>query len=93
MRRKVRLSESDLRRIVRGSVKRVLRESLNVSEYEQLYDKIQEVSNEVTNFCGRFALEDTPLAPQTKMLMDRLSNVVSEMSDIAHELEEHLAWD
>ena len=86
----IRLTESDLHRIVKESVNRMLRENV---EYEQLYDKIQDVTNDINNFCGFARMNNSASDEYTQQLMDRLSDLSSQLSDTAHELEEHIAWD
>ena len=86
----IRLTESDLHRIVKESVNRMLRENV---EYEQLYDKIQDVTNDINNFCGFARMNNSASDEYTQQLMDRLSDLSSQLSDTAHELEEHMAWD
>ena len=99
--------------------------------YENLYDKIQDVSNDISNFVGEklLKLDDKRRCPfcgakyvsfidetddyycpechnsfdessafdeKTRGLIERLDKLkesASELSDVAHELEEHLAWD
>lgn len=98
-------------------------------DYENLYDKIQDVSNEVHNFvgsellkvdanvccpycrsknvqfidstkeyqcldidCNRF-FEPPAFSTKTRELLEKLNSCASELADVAHELEEHLAWD
>ncbi len=90
MKRSVRLTESDLHRIVRRSVSMVLRENV---EYEQLYEKIQDVTNDINNFCGFSKMKDSISDEYTQQLMDRLSDLSNQLSETAHELEEHMAWD
>ena len=60
-------------------------------EFEMLYDKVQEVTNEVMMFCGLNKSED--LDYRTNELMDLLADFANNLSNTAHELEEHLAWD
>ncbi len=90
MKRRIRLTEGDLHRIVKKTVKRMLRENV---EYEQLYDKIQDVTNDINNFCGFARMNNSASDEYTQQLMDRLSDLSSQLSDTAHELEEHMAWD
>lgn len=90
MKRRIRLTEGDLHKIVKKAVKRILRENV---EYEQLYDKIQDVTNDINNFCGFAKMNNSVSDEYTQQLMDRLSVLSSQLSDTAHELEEHMAWD
>ena len=90
----IRLTEQDLHRIVKESVNKVLKEESNISyEYEQLYDNIQSVTNDISNFVGWKLMNNEVINEQTKMLFDSLADAASKLSNIAHEVEEHLAWD
>lgn len=90
MRRTFRLNESEFRRMISETVKRAILEN---TEYEKLYDEIQNVTNNINNFCGFAKMEGSTSDEYTLQLMDKLSELSSELSDTAHELEEHLAWD
>lgn len=61
--------------------------------YEELYDEIQSVVNKMDNFFGNAILNGAPMDKHTKHLVERLQRISNELSDTAHELEEHLAWD
>ena len=90
MKRRIRLTEGDFHKIVKETVKRILRENV---EYEQLYDKIQDVTNDINNFCGFAKMNNSVSDEYTQQLMDKLSVLSSQLSNTAHELEEHMAWD
>ena len=90
MRRTFRLNESELRRMISETVKRAILEN---AEYEKLYDEIQDVTNNINNFCGFAKMEGSISDEYTLQLMDKLTELSSELSNTAHELEEHLAWD
>lgn len=90
MKKVVRLTENKLRQMISETVKKVLKES---ADYEALYDEIQSVTNNIINYCGMAKMNDSISDDQTLMLIDKLSNLASELSDTAHELEEHMAWD
>lgn len=62
-------------------------------EYGSIYDNIQFVTNDITNFCGMTKMEDVSLSARTMELMDKLSQIATELSNTAHELGENLAWD
>ena len=85
-----KLTENKLRQMISETVKKVLKES---ADYEALYDEIQSVTNNIINYCGMAKMNNSIPDDQTLMLMDKLSNLASELSDTAHELEEHMAWD
>ena len=80
MKKRVRLTESDLHRIVKESVNRILKENV---EYEQLYDKIQDVTNDINNFCKIARKNNSASDEYTKQLMDRMSDLSSQLSDTA----------
>lgn len=61
--------------------------------YEELYDEIQSVVNKMDNFFGIAILNGTPMDKHSKDLVERLQRISNELSNTAHELEEHLAWD
>lgn len=88
----VKLNENALRKMVAESVKKVLKENKSI-EYEQLYDKVQDVTNDILNFCGETNSEGWFSDGMTNQLLSRFSEAASQLSDIAHEIEEHLAWD
>ena len=90
MRRTFRLNESEFRRMISETVKRAILEN---TEYEKLYDEIQNVTNNINNFCGFAKMKGSTSDEYTLQLMNKLSELSSELSDTAHELEEHLAWD
>lgn len=88
----IKLNENALRKMVAESVKKVLKENKSI-EYEQLYDKVQDVTNDILNFCGEANSEGWFSDGMTNQLLSRFSEAASQLSDIAHEIEEHLAWD
>lgn len=61
--------------------------------YEELYDKIQETTNEMNNFFGMARLNGVKMDKHTEHLIERLEKISVELSETSHELEEHLAWD
>lgn len=64
-----------------------------MNEYEQLYDQIQEVTNNINNYVGLQEMLGTKRDKHTINLHKRLKELSAKMSETAHELEEHLAWD
>lgn len=64
-----------------------------IKEYKELYDEIQNVNNNVNEFCAKinmfFIVEDK----YTKALLELLQKMSSELSETAQELEEHLTFD
>ena len=65
---------------------------LTNTEYENLYDQIQDITNNVMLFVGKLEMTDA-LNERTKTLLASLKDAASKFSDIAHEVEEHFAWD
>lgn len=61
--------------------------------YEELYDKIQEFTNEMNNFFGMAKFNGVEMDDYTKELVEKMENISRELSETSHELEEHLAWD
>ena len=61
--------------------------------YEELYDKIQETTNEMNNFFGMAKFNGVEMDDHTKELVEKMENLSRELSETSHELEEHLAWD
>lgn len=61
--------------------------------YEELYDKIQETTNEMNNFFGMAKFNGVEMDEHTKELVEKIENLSRELSETSHELEEHLAWD
>ena len=61
-------------------------------EYERLYDKITEVTNEVIVFCGGTKFAGGLTDAESDMLT-RLMARAGELQEVAHEVEEHFAWD
>ena len=63
-------------------------------EYNELYDKIQDVTNDVVVYCGLQQMTTNPNQNKYKHgLLEKMSSLASKLSDVAHELNEHLAWD
>lgn len=63
-----------------------------MNEYEQLYDEIQDLSNKIDNFCWSMKIENEN-KQATLDRVRRLEDASRDLSNAAHELEEHLAWD
>ena len=63
-----------------------------IKSVEAMYDEIRDTDNRITNVCG-FAYMNTDLDDKSVSLMEKIMELSSQMSDVAHELEEHLAWD
>ena len=63
-----------------------------MTEYEKLYDEIQEVMNKIDNFCGMEKMKGTA-DKKTIELCTTMMQQSCALSNTAHELEEHLAWD
>ena len=63
-----------------------------MNEYEQLYDEIQDLSNKIDNFCWSMKMENEN-KQATLDRVRRLEDASRDLSNAAHELEEHLAWD
>ena len=62
------------------------------AKYEELYSKIQDTANAVYNFVGDVKMEgEIPTATEKRLA--KLLDAAAELSNAAHELEEHLAWD
>lgn len=80
MKERVRLTEGDLHNIVKESVNRILKENV---EYKHLYDKIQDVTNDINNFCRFYRKNNSSSDEYTKQLMDKLSDLSSQLSDTA----------
>lgn len=60
--------------------------------YEKLYDEIQDLSNKIDNFCWTMKIDES-LKQETLERVSRLEIASRDLSNAAHELEEHLAWD
>ena len=61
-----------------------------MNEFEALYDKIGNLTAEVVMYCG----EKMMTAPEEeKPRYRKLIAVAEKFHDVAHEMEEHLAWD
>lgn len=72
----------------------MIMESANVNlNYEKLYEEIQDVTNKIENFCGFSKVLGLVADKYSLELIDKLAKLSSELSNTAHELEEHLAWD
>lgn len=63
-----------------------------MNEYEQLYDEIQDLSNKIDNFCWSMKIENEN-KQATLDRVRRLEDASRDLSNAAHELEEHFAWD
>lgn len=60
--------------------------------YEKLYDEIQELSNKIDNYCWIMKIDEAT-KQDTLERVRRLEDASRDLSNAAHELEEHLAWD
>lgn len=63
----------------------------SVMDYEGLYDQIQDVTNEIMNTCSPMFTEE--FNEETREMFRELCDIAVKLSDKAHLLEEHLAWD
>lgn len=61
--------------------------------YEELYDKIQDTTNEMNIFFGLARINGAKMDKHTIHLVEKLERLSVELSETSHELEEHLAWD
>lgn len=85
----IKITENDIKRLVMESI-----QTYSISrEYEELYDKIQDTVNEVITFVGGLKFENKVNNDVTMKLLEQLDECATSLSNIAHELEEHLAWD
>lgn len=78
--------------VVENVRKKQCREVSIYIEYEALYDDIQNLTNKISNFTGEKLMFDEITNEQTIVLFYSLKEAASNLSGIAHELEEHLAW-
>lgn len=62
------------------------------SDFELLYSKIQDLTSDIILFCSPI-FADSNCDVETQRLMQKLSENATNMSNVAHELAEHLAWD
>lgn len=62
-------------------------------KYEELYDEIQSITNKVIMYCGLAEMENSKVDEHSLELMEKMKDLSTELSNTAHELEEHLAWD
>lgn len=62
-------------------------------KYEELYDEIQSITNKVIMYCGLAEMENSKVDEHSLELMGKMKDLSTELSNTAHELEEHLAWD
>ena len=64
-----------------------------IKEYKELCDEIESVNYNINEFCAKinmfFIVEDK----YTKALLELLQKMSSELSETAHELEDHLTFD
>lgn len=64
-----------------------------INEYQPVYDSIQDVSNDIRNFCGFAKMNGKTTDEVTIKLIDRLTLLASEISNVAKELGDHMVWD
>lgn len=64
-----------------------------IKEYKELYDEIESVNNNINEFCAKINMSFIVEDKYTKALLELLQKMSSELSETAHELEEHLAFD
>lgn len=93
MKRRINLTEADLHRIVKRSVNKVLKENEGTSlslQFEKVYQSIIDCDDLVNAFVNKnFASNETTDAKA----FYKLANMVGQLHNYAHELEERLAWD
>jgi len=59
--------------------------------FEKLYDEIRDVTNKVGLECSPILHPEW--SEKTKEMMEELINLSNAFATMAHEIEEHLAWD
>lgn len=65
---------------------------LESAKYEQLYERIQDMTNDINNFCGFAKMSSSVYDDYALQMMDKLQDLSNQLSNTAHELEEYLAW-
>ena len=64
----------------------------NMKKYEEIYDDVISVTAEINEFCSTLLFEGK-IPERTREIVEKLQSTQSDLHEIAHELEEHLAWD
>lgn len=71
-----------------------IKNEMGINKYGVLYDDIQDLTSRVIAFCGNACLHgEGKVSKGTIARLNALSDAVSKVSTVAHELNEHLAWD
>ena len=62
--------------------------------YSDLYDKIQDITNEISLFFGLKQMDCKEVIDERSLeLIESIKSHSSKLSELSHELLEHLAWD
>lgn len=64
-----------------------------IKEYKELCDEIENVNNNIIEFCDKINMFFIAEDKYTKALLELLQKMSSELSETAQELEDHLAFD
>ena len=64
-----------------------------IKEYKELYDEIESVNNNINEFCAKINMSFIVEDKYAKALLELLQKMSSELSETAHELEDHLTFD
>lgn len=62
--------------------------------YSDLYDKIQDITNDINLFFGLKQMDCNEVIDERSLeLIESIKGHSSKLSELSHELLEHLAWD
>lgn len=62
-------------------------------EFFELYEKISSLTNEINLWCGENILNGNYDLDKTLVFLRGVAEKSEELKDIAHQFDEHLAWD
>lgn len=84
MKKIIKLTESELTRVIKEAIS-------NIS-YEQLYNEIIDIDDKIREYyINMYSAENAN--PETMKRLKNLADAAANLHEVAHELEEHLAWD
>ena len=62
--------------------------------YNDLYDRIQDITNDINLFFGLKQIDSNEVIDESSLeLIESIKSHSSKLSELSHELLEHLAWD
>lgn len=89
----IRLTESDLRRIVKESAQKIIQETNDENpskSFDEVYQMIIDCNDAIRSFIiNTYTFKDS----NDVRLCKRILSIADSLHEAAHEFQEHLAWD